>query len=464
MRYLLSFLTFGVALVLAWRVDSAVVGTDRITTEAAFTNAIKNSPVGSTLVASPRRWHFLSTDLSWLTNSLTYDFSGSTVVWGSSSDGSAKPIFHDIRQATTNYVMGGDHILSNSFSVFSFLTNVNSKVIFTPRRVYRPATSSGVPLFRHDSGVLIADIAEEVHNVGYNVYWHSGAFAGGKLYFRCPRALSANVMIDLSPANPFGEGDGYIEINTAEVDLSSGTPGISFLNLAEHIYYKGQTVLLKDRSLNLGGSAGRAIFDVARVKVDAATLAGVPIIITATAPGSVLIQDCAINVLSGIEAISLAEGLTLRNCAIYTTNAPVFVLPFDTAVTVEGFLKLNPGIAIDAENTVAVNGGGQVLVVKTNTYAGTNVVININGHEQQVVLATNAMLLILTNSTVLESGKKVSVTLYNNKSTNMNVAYTAAGFRPMGQVHNTVTNGRSLRLEITYIGTNNHVVAFQQQN
>lgn len=137
-----------------------------------------------------------------------------------------------------------------------------------------------------------------------------------------------------------------------------------------------------------------------------------------------------------------------------------------------------PWVDIGSDNIIGPNivaGALNGFVPKTNTFSGTNVVIDLARHPVQVVEVTNTCLLIITNtaSTAFHSGKQVTVTLYNNKATNVGVYMTAVNRRPLGQdvvsmatlaaTHTSLTNGQSARLEFEVHGTNYSVLANHQR-
>lgn len=113
---------------------------------------------------------------------------------------------------------------------------------------------------------------------------------------------------------------------------------------------------------------------------------------------------------------------------------------------------------------------------KTNTFTGTNVPIDLSRYPVQVVVVTNTCLLIITNtvSTALHSGKQVTVTLYNPKTTNVGVFVTAANRRLLGPdsgllsaasaaAHISLTNGQSMRIDYQVDGTNYAGTVFHQR-
>lgn len=103
-------------------------------------------------------------------------------------------------------------------------------------------------------------------------------------------------------------------------------------------------------------------------------------------------------------------------------------------------------------------------VALTNTYATTNVFINVAANPWQVVLATNAMLCVVTNSAQLSSSEEVWVSFINNGATNQNVVW-AAGPRFYGSgASNTVVAGKTMEVNIKKVGTNLDVICWPQTN
>ena len=434
-----------------------------VQTEAEFTNAVKTAPVGSTILVAPSRYHFLSTDLGLWTNNLTYDFTGSDVVWGSSSDVAAKPIFHDIRQATTNYLIGGRHVISNEHSTFCYVSNLNTRIALHPESIYRPSTLSGNnALIKHESGVIAAHITDFARNTGYDFYWHSGLHAGAKVFIRCPRVTVGDTALELIGSFKFGPGDAYFDFGTVEPD-SLDTQDNGFFTFGETCYFRFGTIICSHgRTINIGLGDSYTASDTVTIEGDRIVAEGN----AGTSPilmwhGYAKFKNITITTSNGTPAITFTDTggkLTLQDVRIFTTNAAPITSSTTEGVDIISSVHL---LTNNVDDTIALN-GNVIAQPLTNNYSGTNVVVSLNGHQRQVVDATNALLLIVTNSAALTSGKTIEVTLYNNKATNMNVAYSTAGLRFLGATYNTLAPGMSLLLRMSYTGTNIVVESFPQ--
>ena len=108
------------------------------------------------------------------------------------------------------------------------------------------------------------------------------------------------------------------------------------------------------------------------------------------------------------------------------------------------------------------------------TPGGTNIIWNVAALPVQVMVLTNTGLLIITNNAPQNLGTSSRIVLVNNQTTNVGVFASVAGVRLFGvdsallssataAAHNSLTNGRSMTLDCTYVGTNLAVTVNHQR-
>jgi hypothetical protein len=129
-------------------------------------------------------------------------------------------------------------------------------------------------------------------------------------------------------------------------------------------------------------------------------------------------------------------------------------------------LSIPGGLTVDkpVHANVLVEGGLIKGPPLTNSYAGTNVFFSVSSHPEQVLLATNAMLIVVTNVSGM-SGKHGRLTIYNNGATNDNIAWSTANVRFMGpDGSNTVAAAKAIYVDWRTDGTNCLLSTTTQKN
>jgi hypothetical protein len=424
-------------------------------------------------VIGPGRYYFPNPTLSLARPHVAYyAYPGVTIVIGDGTGSTGNPFGY--AAAATNWFTGhADFILSNQTQLVS-MTQAGAYLYLECNSIWRKGTNMGTGIFERDAGKLVAlwhdfcrtdpydiyvdlfgdavDADSYVHLEGPNWYWGDSCVEVGN--FSVPGR--AKFIGDYGEQIPFGHVP------------PSGGAGSSFV---------GNNCVVRFDTLSTGtnGSWGgigtdsptTTVFDVRQMKAASASRFG----LFGVGDGmNARWVNTTFTGGAGVDPLHFISGNTpiLENCIVRTGASATNSLRASAAVgvTVVGTLTLDKPV----HDFVAVNGlvGG----VHTNSYTTTNVWWNVGGHTSQVLDATNAMLLAITNAATLESGKASKLLIVNNKDTNMNVAVTAAGRRITGDglqlnagvVSFTVTNGRVAVVSYEKIGTNNVLSVAQQQN
>ena len=426
-----------------------------------------------TAAADVVRWfepgtYIIPTNLiSWMRPGITnrFHFNGATVYYGHSSDGVGAPntprgLWWDAVGAATLIVTGnGTFISSNVHGTPLSIINAGSKVEFSCNNLIRVNTNLGAPVIYQSDGDITATVFGDIENYGYDGYWYNGT-GSGTLKLKVGRIYCADTGIEYlaSPTN----------WHTIEVDQFEKRPTPhdtpQAMMLADKVHVTAGTVNLHSNAYI--GSSGfflpPGVLEASEIFCD--TNSNQPLLILAAlrVKGANMVGSMLTNTIRTSDfgqifencTVSIGPDISATNFAIVSGSGGA------EFVSIVGDLRIPRG---RVQDMVSLN--GRVIGSQwTNSYAGPTVFVHLGHHTHQVLDATNSATLVLTNTAGLESGKEVFLTVYNNKATNMPLTHPGAGYRPMNQVQTVVTNGRSLLLHITRIGTNNHVMAYQQQN
>jgi hypothetical protein len=454
---------------------------------SVITNRVATASVGTLIYfQGPARYHITTNTTTWSVPGINFYFEpGVTVVFGCDGDTTAsgsRPIWANLSAGTNSVAGYGSFVISNQNSVLIDMQASSSELFFECVESKRLVVTGTTPLVKQaDSTRLRLFARGNLENWSYDVWWGTGNGDG--------------LRTDLTVLGQIVAADSGIEFSGGYDD---GYPGIfrvgSIVRRNTTADSAGLLSIGTNMRLDIGqiggtGTGGGTNWFIALDHTQAGASKTTPSILRA---GSIRCDASASDHPYLFEAIPVGNFVGKWRIVDTIIDSPtnrtaaVFQM-YDSSISLENteINFRNTGITNsitrfgDGTGTEFVDGRwlkcdkptwnipinfGPIIGVHTNSYAGTNVVVSLDGQTVQALVATNAMLLILTNTANLESGKEVCVTLYNNKATNMNVAYTGAGYRPMNQVQNTVTNGRSLVLNIKYVGTNYHVISSQQQN
>lgn len=425
---------------------------------ASITNKIGQMPFGWTAEFLPK------TDGPYIIPTLTFSLlrsnwnfvipPGTHLVIGVDSDATERPAFSDSATfagtaATTNNILawGATITVSNRACNIFEVTRAGSVVNLYCHDLRRTYTSSGRVCLKQFEGRFSWFITGVMTNGGYDGYW--GVPAGTAMWTAgyANRIDVDNTAVEFTTG--VYPGHAVITVNHARSAQGNG------MTVASNVVVRGGLLEMDSSgaATSAGGDGPAGVLDFREIRGNVQPAELTPLRVV----GAKIIGEVITEGLSGEDQVIL-ENVEIESPAGSTYSISALVPP--GRATISGGLRVNKPVSAD----IALHGAAMIGPPMTNAYVGTNVFFSLNGQSEQALVATNAMLLIITNSTAIESGRRVALTIYNNKATNMNVAYSAAGFRPMNQVQNTVTNGRSLLLEVTRIGTNNQIRAFQQQN
>lgn len=441
-----------------------------VRTVQQFTNAVNGADPNDWIVIEPGTYYFPSPTLNLsLPHVGYYAHPGVTIVIGDGTAATGNPFGYSA--AATNWFFGyADFIISNRTQLVS-MSEPGALLYLECNSIWRKGTNMAVGIFEHDGGSLWVKWWDFCRTDPYDIYVNLfGNAVDANMFVRLegPRWLWGDSMAEVGHFTTTGNatfiGEYAEQIPFGHVP-SGGTFAGSFFGDGSVLRF--DTIILGTNGVLSGITAGGTIpiFDVRQVKSAAAGrfsmfdpvsgMSGRWLNTTFTGP-------------TGFDPLLFLSTDTpvLENCRIISGASATNSIRADGAmgVTVVGSLTLDKPV----HNFIAVNGDA-LGFVHTNSYTGTNVFWNVGGHTRQFLDATNAMLLVVTNSAALLSGKVGQLTIVNNKATNMNVAISAAGLRVLGgplatAVSFTVTNGRAASVSYGKLGTNNMLTVSQQQN
>jgi len=441
---------------------------------AAFTNMILNSAYGDLIIVPPGTYvipamtNMARPGVNW------FFYPGAQVI---SMGGSSWIADGATASGTTNSIWGhGEFVISNNVPFCTVDTWSPTKIYIECKSIWHADTNHSSELFTHNVGRLTVRAAEFLRHEGYDIYVYDGLWQDAANFFvdisasewiAAENALEIPGPID-APGRAVFTGSTFRKLTNTVAATSS-----EFMLLSGHVVVRAGTINLATNAIIQGTTD--AATDGTRPRIEADTifaLSGSPSF--ALTIGGVHIVGARMIGAPNIDPILLnSRNVTLENCEIINGTGSTNCIRAVSALsaTVIGALRVSNSGTNGVHDFVAVNGGPIIGQPYTNNYAGTNVFWNSGGHTDQVLDATNAMLLVVTNATTLESGKTGRLVMINNKATNMNVAISAAGLRLFGvggqlatSTSFTVTNGRTSIVTYERIGTNNTLIVSQQQN
>jgi hypothetical protein len=430
-----------------------------------ITNSAVAAPSGTLHVFYPGRYWIPTNTLGWGRGGTYYWhlWPGATLVFGSSNDVTAGAVFGDGGFATTNIVSGyGDIVISNKNLRLVHL-QAASTFIATVNSIYNPNTNTG------SSGLIEIAAAGTTLNIhAYDfIDWRpydlllAGdlAFQAGPTVVSAGRRLSAgNSLIEFGRA-PLVLGSVILKAPYMETTFPNGdmvlTPGV---------VVEADTINFGDRGFiwadNILADPGYAIINVRRITANSTSTRPLISNINGSTDGLRFVNT-TFEGGTAVDVMNISAPTTpvmFENCRI-TGGATNSI----TAASAETIKSLGLSIEKPLSSTVRVDGPVTGLP-STNTYSGTNVVLNVAGADRQVLIATNAMLLIVTNAGIF-SGKNGTLTIYNNGATNDNIAWTTANVRFAGpDGSNTVVAAKSLIVDWKNEGTNTLIRTYTQKN
>lgn len=449
-------------------------------TASEITNAV-GVLAGATLKwFTPGDYYTPTNNTSWLkpgvTNNFHFDL-GVNFAYGHPSDdqgdaNTPRGLFWDSGGAGKLVVSGeGSFTSSNIYGSVLSITQPGTTVEFRALNCVRANTNKFHPVIYHEDGEINGIITKDLENYGYDGYWYNGT-GGGKLRLKVGRIYCADTGIEYLETPTEWH---YIEVDVYEKRVTPhNLPNA--MTLADRVYVKCGIINLHSNGVITGSgfSLEPSILEARHIFCD--TNSNQPLFYLAPirVVGANLVGSMLTNtIMSSDLAAPASQGMTLENCTIDIPNMPAtnYVINSGSGgaepISIVGTFKIKKG---RIDHLVALN-GITTGIVWTNIFLTTNVFWNVGHHTHQFLDATNAMLLVVTNSTALESGKRGRLTIVNNKSTNMNVAISAQGLRLFGisgqlatSVSFTVTNGRTSVIEYQRVGTNNILTLAQQQN
>ena len=158
------------------------------------------------------------------------------------------------------------------------------------------------------------------------------------------------------------------------------------------------------------------------------------------------------------------DGIFLVGCNMFAVNTNTINGGYFSITNWNGRITTR-GCNFNGVPYVCNNGGVLVSpdldLVYTNSYITTNVFVALNGSPKQALIATNAMLLLFTNSI---ENYPIELTIYNNGATQQNITYPNGLRWLAGGLSNSLTAGKELTLRIKKTGTNISLTSYNQVN
>lgn len=422
----------------------------------SITNSAATAPSGTLHVFYPGRYWVPTNSLGWGRAGTYYwhFWPGATLVLGASNDVTSAALFGDGGVATTNIVSGaGDIVISNKNLRLVFL-QAASTFVGRFNSIYGVNTNTG------GSGLIEIAAAGTTVNVAADDFidWRPYdllligdlAFQAGPTVVSAGRRLSAgNSLIEVG-RGALTPGTIILKAPYMETTFANGD-----MVLAPGVVVEANTLNFGDRGFiwadNILADPGYAIVNVRRITANTSSTRPLISNINGSTDG-IRFVSTTFEGGTAVDVMNLSaptSPVIFENCRITggSTNSI-------TCANAEN-IKIVGALDIEKPLSATVRANGPVVgLPSTNTYSGTNVVLNVAGADRQVLVATNAMLLILTNTATV-SGKSGTLTIYNNGATNDNIAWTGASTRFSGpDGSNTVFAAKFMVVDWKTEGTN----------
>ena len=383
-----------------------------------------------------------------------------TLVVGCSNDFVSRPIFTDtgVGPTTNFFIFHSDLVISNNgdniLKPIDIRTNGTFLSLRHDGKYHFAPTTQARPLVYMEAGTFVCRGWKWDNNT-YDGIWTEGNDV--RYWVELQEADVNDTLVEQGGgANAeITTGYGYFRVVKGTKKSPGTAAQAAFLNLRGKSAFYADNLNCGRGTVYIGGTASTnvSVFSVKRFENNPTGGGGMMQV-----QGYSRIENTTIYGGNQNPIIIETPNSVWADCVIYAgsgaTNSFEGFFPDVAAaarLTVVGTLTIDK----PPDDQIALQ--GKVVSISgpwTNSYAGTNVFVSLNSFSDQVLIATNSMLLIWTNSPEIASGKEVTLSIFNNKATNMNIAHSTAGVRFLGGVSNTIAAGKQLVFKASVIGTN----------